>query len=107
MSGYYFATPANQTDWCGTTGIMRWNSSTQCREVMMDGSGISWTPFPQVNAAALPAQLDPTATMLLDWCQQKMNEEKELAALCEKHPGLKETKEKYEIMLALVKEHKS
>lgn len=35
-----------------------------------------------------------------------MLEEQELQSLMEKRPGLKDAKDRYEVMLALVKEHK-
>jgi len=90
------------TDSCYQTGIMRWNSSMQRKEVMSESNG--WIPM---NEGFSHVMLDANSSVAIQWVQLKMAEERELAELCAKHPGLLDVKEKYEIMLALVREHKS
>ena len=80
------------------TGMMRvWGTDTQ----VFDGS--SWL---NMNSSYATVSLDPESQVLLDWARRKMVEEQDLPSLMEKHPGLKDAKDRFEVMLALVKEHK-
>jgi len=80
------------------TGMMRvWASDTQ----VFDGT--NWL---NMNSSYATVSLDPESQVLLAWARRKMLEEQDLQSLMEKHPGLKDTKDRYEVMLALVKEHK-
>ena len=80
------------------TGMMRvWGTDTQ----VFDGS--SWL---NMNSSYATVSLDPESQVLLDWARRKMLEEQELQSLMKKHPGLEDAKDRYEVMLALVKEHK-
>jgi len=88
--------------YCSTTGILRWNGGTQKVEVMEPGSNSAWTPIPD---SMTNINLDPHTQEVLMWASKKMNDEKRLEYLCEKHPGLKDLHEKFEIMLALVRKH--
>ena len=82
------------------TGMMRvWGTDTQ----VFDGSSSSWL---NMNSSYATVSLDPESQVLLDWARRKMLEEQELQSLMEKHPGLKDAKDRFEFMLALVKEHK-
>lgn len=85
-------------DSCYQTGIMRWNSSQQKPEVM---SGDTWV---QLNSGIGTVMLDPQYQLAIEWAIRKQREELELAKLCSLHPGLQEVKEKYELMLALVRQ---
>lgn len=87
-----------------TTGVVRWNGNTQNLEVMGNGSNWDVLYDPVTNI-----EIDLETKMLLGWVKQRVLDEKRIAEYCEKHPGLKDVKEKYEVMLALVRqenEHK-
>lgn len=60
----------------------------------------SWIPV-----APSTISLSPHAEEVLSWASRKMIEERELEDLCNKNPALKDAKNAYEMMLALVKEH--
>lgn len=78
-------------------GTMRYNTSNQCLEVF-DGNG-SW----QVMSMAWPTvELNMSTQEAIVWCQKKMAEEKQLEALAAKHPGVKDLKEKLDLMVKLV-----
>jgi hypothetical protein len=66
--------------------------------------------YPSMQNSIYPTSqmvsLDPEVLFVLEWAKKKMREEQSIAALMKKHPGLKDLHEKYEVMLALVKEHK-
>lgn len=79
------------------TGIVRWNSNLQSLEVM--GNGNEWYRMDTVHDHI---QLDDRVLSILSWAEIKMKEDENVKALCEKHVGLKDLKEKFEIMLALV-----
>lgn len=83
------------------TGVVRWNGQAQRLEVM--GPGNDW--YALDNGGSGSVGLTPAAEATLMWAQRKMAEEANLAALMEKHPGLKDAKEKFDIMLALTKEN--
>lgn len=83
-----------------TTGIIRWNGSAQRKEVM---SGDTWIPLQDAIGNIM---LSPDVLDVVAWAKKKMIEEAELVKLCAEHPGLKDVKEKFDIMLALVKEQK-
>lgn len=79
------------------TGMMRvWGSDTQ----VFDGT--SWL---NMNSSYATVSLDQESQLLLDWARRKMVEEQNLQSLMEKHPGLRDAKDRYEIMLKLVTEH--
>lgn len=62
--------------------------------------GTSWHAYMQdwmIN-------LRPEAELALDWAARKMQEERDLDKLLEKHPGLRESYDRYRIMLKLVQE---
>ena len=90
----------NSPSSCYSTGVTRWNSVSQGLDVM---AGDSWIPLP---SQSIIIGLDKRTTDLLQWVEKKIAEEKEISDLCATHPGLKDSKEKYDIMLALVKSHK-
>jgi len=80
------------------TGMMRvWGTDIQ----VFDGT--SWL---NMNSSYATVSLDPESQVLLAWARRKMLEEQDLPSLMEKHPGLKDAKDRYEVMLALVTEHK-
>ena len=77
------ATPyINQTQ--PITGMMSYDGSSQSMKVY-DGNG--WQTIGGGNATV---NLTPNAIDILKWAEQKMFEEQELLALCEKHPSIKD-----------------
>jgi hypothetical protein len=52
--------------------------------------------------SSVDIQLPDGTQNVLQWARKKMAEEQKLKELCEKYPGLKQAKEKYEIIKALV-----
>jgi hypothetical protein len=66
--------------------------------------------YPTLQNSIYPSSqmvsLDPEVLNVMQWAKKKMIEDQSIAALMEQHPGLKDLKEKYEVMLALVQEHK-
>ena len=79
------------------TGMMRvWGSDTQ----VFDGT--NWL---NMNSSYATVSLDLESRELLVWVRRKMLEEQDLQSLMEKHPGLKDAKDRYEVMLALVQEN--
>ena len=79
------------------TGMVRvWGSDMQ----VFDGT--SWL---NMNSSYATVSLDPELQVLLDWVRRKMVEEQDLQSLMEKHPGLKDAKDRFEVMLALVNDY--
>lgn len=76
-------------------GMVRYNTNTNCLEAT---DGMSWH---QLRPGAT-IDLSSDAQRALDWAFQKMQEEQRIDRLLEQHPGLRDLKEKFEIMLALV-----
>ena len=91
-------TPLYMNSYSGQSmvGQMRWNPNNQQIEVY---DGTSWLQMPYSYTSV---GLTGTAENAIDWAIQKQQEERELLTLCEKHPGLKETYEKFLVMKALV-----
>lgn len=78
-------------------GMLRINPNMNRVEVY---DGINWQGFG--NDAHV--DLSESAKEVLRWAQDKMKEEKELTELMEKHPGLKDLHDKFEVMKALCQE---
>jgi len=79
------------------TGMMRvWGTDTQ----VFDGS--NWL---NMNSSYATVSLDPELQVLLDWGRRKMLAELNLEKLLHQYPGLKDAKDRYEVMLALVSDH--
>jgi hypothetical protein len=78
-------------------GMVRvWGSDTQ----VFDGN--NWL---NMNSSYATVSLDQESQVLLSWIRRKMLEEQNLQSLIEKHPGLRDAKDRYEIMLKLVTDH--
>jgi hypothetical protein len=77
-------------------GNMRYNTQNQNLEVY---DGATWQVLQPTYATV---GLSYEAESLLNWARDKRNEELEFKALIEKHPGVKDLKEKLDIMVALV-----
>lgn len=83
------------------TGVVRWNGTLQHLEVMTNNGNsydTQWIPLPEEE---LSITLAVTHEEALHWAMKKMNEENRIQKLLNQHPGLKDLKEKYEVMLAL------
>lgn len=85
------------------TGQVRYNAQGGGMEIF-DGS--MWQ---RIGDSVAQVGLTPEAEMLLDWAREKRNEEIDLKARMEKHPGLKDAYEKFKIMdiLTLEEEKKN
>lgn len=80
-----------------SAGTVRWNTSGQQMEVF---DGIIWHSVNQnVNIG-----MTWTAEEAIRWASEKMAEERALKERIEKHPGLKDAYEKFQIMDILTKE---
>lgn len=79
-------------------GYLRWNTNTNEMEV---NDGVTWR---NLGACNTTIELTTDAQQALTWAVTKMKEERELHKRIERHPGLKDTYEKFKIMEALCKE---
>lgn len=78
-----------------SAGMLRYNGNTSNIEVYDGNSWLSMgTDYPSVN-------LDSSTTGAIDWVRRKMAEEQELHALMDKHPGLKNLHDQFEMMKIL------
>jgi hypothetical protein len=66
-------------------------------------TGANWIPI----GASLSVGLDNASEEALTWAKRKIAEEAQLEELMQQHPGLRDLKEKFDIMLALVKTEES
>jgi len=79
-------------------GHLRWNTNTNEMEV---NDGVSWRVL---SAKHTTVSLTTDAQKALTWVMTKMTEEHELNQRMERHPGLRDTYEKFRIMEALCRE---
>lgn len=86
--------PAAPTTGREVDGDLRLNNSQL--EVFNNGC---WTVL---GDQSFGINLSPRGQEVLQWAEQKMCEEQRLQELCEKYPALKEAKDKYEMIKALV-----
>ena len=77
-----------------SAGMTRYNTSTQNLEVYDGNAWLTMSSTPSIS-------LDVGTLEVIGWARTKMAEEQKLKELMEKHPGLKDTYEKFEIMKAL------
>lgn len=66
------------------TGVISYDSSSQQMKVF---DGNNWQT---VGGGTAMVNLSPDAVSALKWAKEKMLEEQELNALCEKHPAIKD-----------------
>lgn len=78
-----------------STGMIRMHPSYGRLEVY-DGS--TWHEIANGHAEV---DLTPSAKEVMSWARDKMHAEKRMAALIERHPGLKELHDKFEMMRVL------
>ena len=81
-----------------SAGMIRYNTNMHCLEVY---DGISWITL---GAAHPTIELAPASREALEWAMQKQHEERKLKDMMERHPGLKELHDKFEMMKILCQE---
>ena len=79
-------------------GQLRWNTNMNEMEV---NDGVSWR---SLGANSTTVSLTDDAQNALSWVLTKMQEERELQQRLQRHPGLRDTYEKFKIMEALCRE---
>jgi hypothetical protein len=94
--GAYTSTPST-----AIPGSVYYDSGASCLKRF---DGVSWQP---IIGLSYTADLDPETQSLLEWAREKREAEQRLIQLCSEHPGLREAKERFDIMLALVSQEKS
>jgi hypothetical protein len=80
-----------------SAGQLRYNPNMARIEVY---DGLSW----QIIGSTASIDLGHDAKQAIEWACKKMQEEKQLAELMARHPGLKELNDKFEMMKALCQE---
>lgn len=83
-----------------SAGMLRWNTSSNCIEVY---NGIGWYSI-ETSANIF---LGHDAQQAIDWAVKKMQEENQLKSLMEKHPGLRDLNDKFEMMRVLCQEEEN
>ncbi len=79
-------------------GQLRYNPNNQNMEVY---DGNSWV---MMNTNHVNIDLTARAKDILNWAEYQMAQERELRKLIEKHPGLKELRDQFEMMKLLCQE---
>lgn len=92
--------PSINNNYAVGVGQTRFNASLQQLEVY---DGYSWINL----TGTASVTLTDSANSAISWAIEKMEEEKKLKLLMEKHPGLKESYERFELMKALVAENEN
>jgi hypothetical protein len=77
-----------------SAGMTRYNTNTQNLEVYDGNTWLTMSTTSQVS-------LDVSTLEVVNWAKKKMAEESRLEDLMKKHPGLRDTYEKFELMKAL------
>lgn len=81
-------------------GHVRWNPNMNCLEI---NDGVIWR---QVNWNYPTIELDTETQEILEWAKNKMAQEREVEKLAQEYPAVAEIKEKMDLILNLVKDHK-
>jgi hypothetical protein len=81
-------------------GHVRWNSNMNCLEI---NDGIYWKCL---NWNYPTIELDTETQEILEWAKNKMAQEREVEKLAKEYPAVAEIKEKMDLILNLVKDHK-
>jgi hypothetical protein len=82
-------------------GNVRFNTNNQRMEVY---DGNNWMP---INMSSVQVGLNYEAESLLDWAKRKRDEEDKLKSMMERHPGLKDLHDKFEMMKILCQEEEN
>ena len=83
-----------------SAGMLRWNTNSNTIEVY---NGIAWFSI----ETSTNIFLGNDAQQAIDWAIKKMQDEEKLKSLMQKHPGLKDLNDKFEIMKALCYEEEN
>lgn len=83
------------------TGNLRYNPTTSNYEVY---DGNQWQV---INQANVNIDLTTRTKEILSWAEYKMLQEKKLQEMMERHPGLRELNDKFEMMKVLCHEEES
>lgn len=91
----------------GMSGMVRWNGALQCLEIMDTSNAASYQSWTRLDLSnqGISIGLSVDAENIMNWARIKMIEEARLSELMAQHPGLKDAKEKFDIMLALTRKH--
>lgn len=81
-------------------GHVRWNPNMNCLEI---NDGVIWR---QVNWNYPTIELDTETQEILEWAKNKMAQEREVEKYAQEYPAVAEIKEKMDLILNLVKDHK-
>lgn len=84
-----------------SAGLVRYNTSSSNLEVY---DGLSWQTLS--NSGSTYIGLNQESQNAIQWALLKMQEERELQQLMDKHPGLRDAYEKFKIMEALTRNDK-
>ncbi len=76
-------------------GMTRWNHARSCMEVF---DGNMWVTL----GGQASVGLTPEAVEILDWAKAKKAQEQRIKELADEHTGIRDLKEKLDIMIALV-----
>ena len=79
-------------------GMLRWNFNTNEMEV---NDGAVWL---KLSTNGTTVGLSPQAQQAIDWAIQRQQEEADLESRIQRHPGLRDTWERFKIMDALTRE---
>lgn len=80
------------------SGMLRWNINTNDLEV---NDGAVWRPLAAIDTTI---GLSPEAESAIEWAIQRQREEAKLETRMQRHPGLRDSYEKFKIMEALTRE---
>jgi hypothetical protein len=81
-----------------SAGMVRYNTNMQCMEVY---DGIGWQT---IYTAHPTVDLAPASREAVEWAMRKQHEERNLKEMMERHPGLKDLYDKFEMMKILCQE---
>ena len=78
-------------------GMVRYNTSNNEMEVW---DGAAWRTL----SMSAELELSPEIRQTVEWARRRQAEERELEDLCKKHPGLKDLRDKFEMMRILIQQ---
>lgn len=102
-SNHIFVAPTSQpyaTMDYSQNGVARGDVRYDGYNHMQVWDGSSWNALPKYNLFMTPAAEDA-----ITWAIQKMNEEKELQTMMDEYPALKDAKQNFDAMVALLKDY--
>lgn len=81
-------------------GVARGDVRYDAYNNMQVWDGSSWNDLPKYNLF-----MSPEAEDAITWAIRKMNEEKELQIMMDEYPALKDAKQNFDAMVALLKDY--